>query len=615
VNSSAIVSSVSQPVRGHRWSSALGLRWLTQREALIATAAVAAAVVAMWVTLRADFLAYPGWLGVQKADMIVGPVLVGLYWLRRRPLSRFGPLLIVVGFTNVPYILQSSSEPWAFTIGVAFEGLLFVTTLALILAFPTGRLDGRAERLILTVALVDLVVQTVGVLTLAPQIAAGATISSCSGACPANAFLVSSHPALALHLSHGVRVVIAVLDLATMFLIGWRFVSGTPPRRRALAIGTPIVLVFLATQIAHQIARLSNLEPGPVDDFIRWSYVAARAAIWYGFLLALVAAELSAGRVLRRLIEATLRRPPVRELEAMLRGPFGDPGLRLAFWRSESGDWADGDGVAVEPSDGRVLTPVQRDGRPAAAIIHDAQLAEEPELVHAAGAVALLAQENAELELAWTDSLRKLRDSRARIAAAGEIERRALERDLHDGAQQQLTAVLLKLALVGELLPQGSTVQVQLAGLEGELEQTLQELRRLAHGIYPVPLAETGIVGALNAIATRSGGAIDVAGDGLGRYAPEVESAVYYCCLEAVQNATKHAGRGAGIAIHLYDSGVELRFEVRDDGQGFDVSAPHQGVGLRNMRDRLDALDGHLEIVAAPGRGSVVVGTVPVAAS
>ena len=119
-----------------------------------------------------------------------------------------------------------------------------------------------------------------------------------------------------------------------MALIAWRFATGTPPRRRALAIGTPIALVFLATQIAHQLARVLELGPGPLDDVIRWSYVVARAAIWYGFLMALVAAELFAGRVLRRVVEASLRRPSLRDIEAMLRGPLGDPGLRLAFWRS-----------------------------------------------------------------------------------------------------------------------------------------------------------------------------------------------------------------------------------------------------------------------------------------
>jgi signal transduction histidine kinase len=612
VKSTALASPTGQPAHAHRRSLGLALGWLTRREAVLATAAVAAAVVAMWVTLRADFLAYPGWLGVQKADMILGPVLCGIYWLRRRPASRFGQVLIIVGFLSVPYILQSFAAPWAFSVGVLWEGPVFLATLALILAFPTGRLDGRAERLILALGVVGVVVPIVIVSVLSPQIAAGATISSCSGPCPPNALLIASRPALAGQLTDGLRVMIAVLDLATMALIASRFASGTPPRRRALTIGTPIALVFLATQVAHQVARLVNLDPGPVDDVIRWSYVAARAAVWYGFLLALVAAELFAGRVLRRVVEESLRRPSVREIEGMLRRPLGDPRLQLAFWRSGSGGWADGDGVSVGPSGGRVLTAVERDGRPAAAIIHDAQLAEEPELVHAPGAVALLAQENAELELAWTDSLRQLRDSRARIAAAGEVERRALERDLHDGAQQQLTAVLLKLALVGELLPEGSVAQVQLAGLECELEHTLQELRRLAHGIYPVPLAETGIVGALKAVATRSRGAIDIVGRGIGRYPPEVESAVYYCCLEAIQNATKHAGPGAGIAVQLHESGAELHFEVRDDGPGFDPAAPHDGVGLRNMRDRLDALHGRLEITAAPGRGSVIVGTVPV---
>jgi signal transduction histidine kinase len=318
--------------------------------------------------------------------------------------------------------------------------------------------------------------------------------------------------------------------------------------------------------------------------------------------------------VLRRVIDASLRRPPVSDLEAMLREPLGDPGLRLAFWRPEREEWAGGDGGAVEPSDGRVLTAIDRDDRPAVAIIHDAQLADDPELIHAAGAVALLAQENAELEQAWTDSLRQLRDSRARIAAAGEIERRALERDLHDGAQQQLTAVLVRLTLVGEMLPMGSAAQAELAGLGCDLEQTLEELRRLAHGIYPVPLAAAGIVGALEAVAERSGGTIEVVSDCIGRYPPEFESAVYYCCLEAVQNATKHGGPGIAIVIGLRQSGAELRFEVRDDGRGFDPAAGHQGVGLRNMHDRLDALHGQLEITAAPGRGAAVVGTVPVSA-
>ena len=183
------------------------------------------------------------------------------------------------------------------------------------------------------------------------------------------------------------------------------------------------------------------------------------------------------------------------------------------------------------------------------------QLAEDPELVHAAGAVALLAQENAELETAWNDSLRQLRESRARIAIVGDTERRELERDLHDGAQQQLTALLMKLSLVRETVSVDSAAQGQLLELESELESALEELRRLAHGIYPAPLAESGLVRALEVVAMRSGGKVMVSGDGVGRYPPEVEGAVYFCCLEAVHNATKHAGPEAHVSISLHVSG------------------------------------------------------------
>jgi signal transduction histidine kinase len=259
------------------------------------------------------------------------------------------------------------------------------------------------------------------------------------------------------------------------------------------------------------------------------------------------------------------------------------------------------------------VTTIERDGRPAVAIIHDAELAEDPELVHAAGAVALLAEENAQLEVAWNESLRELRDSRARIAAAGDLERRALERDLHDGAQQQLTAVLLKLALMRDLVPGESLLLPRLQDLEDDIERTLEELRRLGHGIYPSPLADAGLAGALGAVAQRSGGAVAFMGDGIGRYRSELESAVYFCCLEALQNASKHAGAGARISIRLQATDRLLLFQVSDDGVGFDRVPAHDGVGLRNMRDRVDAFDGRLEIISARGRGTAISGALPIA--
>ena len=268
VESGAVALPLRDPERARR-RSAVQRGWLTRWETVVASAAVVAAVIALWLTLRADFLAWPGWLAAQKADIILGPVLVGLYWLRRRPASRFGPFLVAVGFLSVPYVLQSSASSWAFSLGVLWEGPIAVITLALILAFPTGRLDGTAERLILVVAVVGIVVPIALAVLVAPQIAGTAAISSCSGACPANAFLISSDPALASPLLDAARVALAALDLAIMALIAWRFAAGTPPRRRALAIGTPIALVFLGAQVVNQVARLVNLDPGGVDDIIR----------------------------------------------------------------------------------------------------------------------------------------------------------------------------------------------------------------------------------------------------------------------------------------------------------------------------------------------------------
>ena len=223
----------------------------SRSEAIVAGTAIVAAAVAVWATLSADFLAHPGWLAAQKADVILGPVLTGLYWRRRRPGSRFASLLIVVGFLHVPYILHSSSVPWAFSFGVMWEGVIYVATLALILAFPTGRLDGPIVRGLLAAGIVAAGLLAVIVIT-APEIAADGSISGCRTACPENALFVSANVPLAQRLMDVVHVIIVVNALVALALIAHRFATGTPPRRRALAIGAPIAVFFLVTQVAYR---------------------------------------------------------------------------------------------------------------------------------------------------------------------------------------------------------------------------------------------------------------------------------------------------------------------------------------------------------------------------
>jgi len=582
----------------------------------IAAAAIAAAALAVWVTLSADFLAYPGWLAAQKADIILGPVFVGLYWMHRRPGSRFGPLLIAVGLVGgAPYVLQSSSEPALFAAGILWEGVIYALTLALILSFPSGRLDGRAERLMLVTGATAVMGGYLSLVLFSPEISSQSSISACLAACPENGLLVASEPALAIEALRVARVFVILVALAAVGLIVRRLLTGTPPRRRALMVGAPVAVAFLLSQAAWQTARLLEIEGEAFYSVFQWTITGTRASIWYGFLLALIAAELFAGRVLRRVVIESLRRPALDELEAMLREPLGDPGLRLAFRRPERGGWADADGepIAVpSPASGRVLTEVERDGQAAAAIIHDAQLAEEPELLRAAGAVALLAQENAHLEAAWNGSLRELQDSRRRIVAASEGERRRLERDLHDGAQQRLVSLRINLAMASEQAAADPAVSARLDELEADLDEAIEELRALAHGIFPSVLADRGLMPALRAVGRRGPRPIAVTGRRIGRYPPEIESAIYYCCLEALQNATKHGGPGAQVAAHLSVKDGELRLEVRDDGPGFDVAAIRSGDGLRNMQDRLGAVNGQLAITSSPGSGTLISGVVPV---
>jgi signal transduction histidine kinase len=256
-----------------------------------------------------------------------------------------------------------------------------------------------------------------------------------------------------------------------------------------------------------------------------------------------------------------------------------------------------------------MLTEVERDGRPAIAIVHDSQLSEDPELLQAAGSVALLALENAELDSAWHESLDELADSRQRLVGASDRERRKLERDLHDGAQQRLMGLQVKLRTAQEHAD--TKLAEELGDIRADATEAVEELRALAHGIYPPILRERGVADALRSLAMTAAIPIKVRDEGIGRYEGATEAAIYYCAVEAIQNTIKHAGPDAQVWIRLYTDADQLHLEVRDNGPGFDVGAAHDGVGLQNMRDRVGAVGGGVEVSSHPGRGTVVAATAP----
>ena len=208
--------------------------------------------------------------------------------------------------------------------------------------------------------------------------------------------------------------------------------------------------------------------------------------------------------------------------------------------------------------------------------------------------------------------IEELRASRQRLVAAQDEERRRIERNLHDGAQQQLVALSVKLRLAETMARKNADRGADLvAEARADTQEALDTLRDLARGIYPPLLADKGLPTALEAQARKSAVPVTIEPNGVGRFPPEVEATVYFCVLEALQNVNKYAD-AAAVVVQLEDDDDRLVFRVSDDGRGFDPSTTRRGTGLQNMADRVDAHGGEIEVRSAPGEGTTVTGRVPV---
>jgi signal transduction histidine kinase len=235
--------------------------------------------------------------------------------------------------------------------------------------------------------------------------------------------------------------------------------------------------------------------------------------------------------------------------------------------------------------------------------------AEDKLLADVAGQAGLVLR-NVRLTADLRASLDDLRASRRRLVEAQDEERRKIERNLHDGAQQQLVALTVQLGLLERMADDPERVRAMTAQLRAALGGALDDLRDLAHGIFPPLLADKGLAAAIEAHARKSPVPTTVEADGVGRLPRDVEAAIYFCSLEALQNVAKYAGaRSASVRLRGVDGGVE--FEIADDGRGFDPESAERGSGLQGMVDRIDAVGGTLTIESRPGHGTVVRGAVP----
>jgi signal transduction histidine kinase len=299
---------------------------------------------------------------------------------------------------------------------------------------------------------------------------------------------------------------------------------------------------------------------------------------------------------------------PVRE---MLAESLGDRDLQVAYWLPDRQIFVDERGARVElpePGSGRAWTSVDRGGRRVAAIVHDADLDAGPELVQAAAAAAALAIDNEQLKADLRARLEELRASRVRIVDAGDAARRRLERDLHDGAQQQLVALALDLRLLKARVHGDGDSAALVERANAKLAAALEELRELARGIHPAILTDRGLVPAVQALTRRVSLPIDCDLRIEGRLPDPVEAAAYFVVAEAVTNVVKYSQAGH-CTVRAWRDGDVVEVEVVDDGIG--GADPSRGSGLRGLEDRLAAVDGKLEVRSQRGEGTRVGARIP----
>jgi signal transduction histidine kinase len=429
--------------------------------------------------------------------------------------------------------------------------------------------------------------------------------------------MIADRPTLAAGFGNLEAWALIILASATIVLLVVRLATASRPRRRTLLpVYVPALILTITLVVFNAFAvGLIQLDAEARSD-AGWLLTTGRAALAYGVLLAIAQASFFAGGALKRLMAQIGTRPNASRLREIVADALDDPSVELAFMADRGDAFVDsrGEPVAASAADGRrAATLVERSGEPIAVIWHDPALDTDPELVLAASQVLVLALENGRLERELETTTGDLAASRARVVASGDDARRKIERDLHDGAQQQLVALRIEVELARELAEQDPEVATRLTNVGHALEDVLNELRDLAQGLHPPLLRELGLRAALNSVAQRSAPPAALVVDGVTRYTDDVETAVYFCCLEGLQNVSKHAGPNAHADVRLAEEAGELRFEIVDDGTGCDVaSAPTAGAGLANMRERIAAVGGLLTVESAAGLGTQVRGRIPV---
>ena len=578
--------------------------------ALAATIGLSAIAVPVLTTSDLD----TGTAAVRVAGVAL-PVGFGLFRVARDPKDRFALLLVAVGSLWSLTTLSESGASVPYSIGRVSVWLVEPAIVFLILSFPFGRLATSLDRRLVGSATALVAVLYLPAVLLGPY-PEPVPWAACGTDCPANAFQVTSAGAFVTDVMQPLREVLTVLLFAVVtFSVARRALRSGQIGERILMPVAALALIRCAGLTIYLVERRTG-PPSGVTDALGWAYAYSLPLLTFAFAAGIIAHRLFLAEALERLAQTLSSRPNPREMQQALSDALRDPLLEVRYWMaSVPVGWVDANGwpsCRPQAGDGRAITEVTSDGQLVAAVVHDAQHARDRALLDAIRSYVVTSLENQHLVEELQASLDELSKSRARLVAVADEERRRIERDLHDGAQQRLVALQIKLELLAEELDGESPDNaVRVRALEDEIGETLDEVRRFGRGLYPPLLADRGLSDALHAVARTAALPTTIDARLPHRYAREVESAVYFACLEALQNATKHAGGATSVRIAVSGNG-RLRFDVWDDGAGFDPATTPGGNGVTNMRDRIGALGGTLEIDSAPGRGTHVTGMIPV---
>jgi signal transduction histidine kinase len=522
-----------------------------------------------------------------------------------------GPLMVATGIALLARQFRYGHDALAFTFFFAIGELGYALIAHSVLAYPVGKVKDRLERAFLVVAYATALVFQVAILLFY------------DGTEPLRFFDPTSRESLLL--VHGdVGVVAAVQKIYVVFAYGVlasifivlilrKLVRATPRARRILA---PLALAALAAALRAVFECVITFDVPPpawVVDRLYWLQITALIALPLTLVAGLLKARLAHASVGDLVLR--LERAPPEAIQDELARALEDPTLEVALWLPERGGYVDASGRPVSlPEDDRhrSITFLEHDGEPLAALVHDRSLDDDPSLVEAAGAAARLALENARLQAELHAQLGKVTESRARIVAAADEERRRIERDLHDGAQQRLVALALELRSAQDRLGHGDDQAVDelLADAVAELQGAVTDLRELARGIHPAILTEGGLSAALESLAARSPVPVQLDASLDGRLPSNVEATAYFVASEALANVAKHAQAHAATVAARHTNGT-LVIEVEDDG----VGGAHLdgGSGLRGLVDRVEAQGGSLSIESPERGGSRIVGEIPCA--